>query len=165
MVGADTNKGVASKPIFEQMSADAAHTLGPLLARIDPWARYGYTPEAMTAFLAGREADAVRYAIGIDRALAGAFSIKMNWLRGPYLQFLGILPVYQNQGIGTLVLDWFEQQAREDRAQNLWVAASEFNTRAQSFYQMHGFDRVAVLPDLVADGSAELLLRKQLTKG
>ena len=162
MSGADSRSACTSNATFNPMSSDAAHTLGPLLAKIDPWARYGYTPEALTAFLAGQEADAARYIISVDRALAGAFSVKKNWLRGPYLQFLGILPAYQGQGIGTSVLRWFEAQAREERARNLWVAASEFNARAISFYQMHGFDRVATLTDLVVDGTAEILLRKRL---
>lgn len=148
---------------FEPMSRAAAETLAPLLANIDPWARYGYTVAALTSFLATEEADAPRYAIAVDRAIAGAVSIRKNWLRGPYLQFLGILPPYQNQGIGRSVLNWFEKQARETSAQNLWVAASEFNVRALSFYERHGYARVAVLTDLVVEGSSEILLRKQLS--
>jgi ribosomal protein S18 acetylase RimI-like enzyme len=134
-----------------------------LLASIDPWARYAYTPAALASFLAAEEADAPRYAIAVDRAIAGAVSIRKNWLRGPYLQFLGILPPFQNQGIGHSVLNWFENQACAANAQNLWVAASEFNTRALSFYEKHGYGRVAILADLVAEGSSEILLRKRLS--
>ncbi len=147
---------------LEPMTPVAAKTIGPLLSRIDPWARYAYTGDALTAFLANEEPGAPRFAIKADRVIAGAISIRNNWLRGPYLQFLGILPGYQSHGIGGAILDWFENEARGIGAQNLWVAASEFNTRALSFYEKHGFNRIATLSDLVVEGSSEILLRKRL---
>ncbi|HVX35263.1 MAG TPA: GNAT family N-acetyltransferase [Hyphomicrobium sp.] len=147
---------------LEPMTAIAAEIVGPLLASIDPWARYAYTSSALTAFLTAEEADAPRFAIKVDSVIAGAVSIRSNWLRGPYLQFLGILPAYQSHGIGGAILKWFEDEARGARAQNLWVAASEFNTRALSFYERHGFNRTATLTDLVVEGSSEILLRKRL---
>ena len=67
--------------------------------------------------------------------LAGAIGVRRNWLRGPYLQFLGILPAFQRRGIGSVALDWFEGEARAAQAQNLWVAASDFNARALAFYE------------------------------
>jgi diamine N-acetyltransferase len=147
---------------LEPMTAGAAEILGPLLASIDPWARYDYTSSALTAFLTAEEADAPRFTIKVDSVLAGAVGVRSNWLRGPYLQFLGILPIYQSHGIGGAILNWFEDEARGARAQNLWVAASEFNTRALSFYEQHGFNRTATLTDLVVEGSSEILLRKRL---
>jgi GNAT superfamily N-acetyltransferase len=147
---------------LEPMTRDAAQTLGPLLAGIDPWARYAYTGEALSAFLANQEVGAPRFAIKVERVIAGAVGVRNNWLRGPYLQFLGILPGYQSHGIGGSILDWLETEARNIGAQNLWVAASEFNTRALAFYERHGFRSVATLSDLVIEGSSEILLRKQL---
>ena len=147
---------------LEPMTPVAAQLVGPLLASIDPWARYAYTGKALTAFLASEEAGAPRLAIKADRVIAGAVGIRNNWLRGPYLQFLGILPAYQSHGIGGAILDWLETEARTVSAQNLWVAASEFNTRALSFYERHGFGRIATLSDLVVEGSSEILLRKRL---
>jgi len=147
---------------LEPMSPVSAKLLGPLLARIDPWARYRYTPAALTEFLAAEEADAPRFAIVANRVIAGAVGVRKSWLRGPYLQFLGILPAYQNHGVGQCILDWFEAEARQGQAQNIWVCASEFNTRAVSFYERHGFVRVATLSDLVVEGSCELLMRKRL---
>lgn len=147
---------------FEPMTATAAGTLGPALSCIDPWHHYRYTSEALTAFLANPGADEARFTINAERALAGAISVKRNWLRGPYLQFLGVLPAFQRQGIGGQVLDWFEREARRGSAQNLWIAASDFNTSALKFYESHGYVRTALLSDLVAEGTAEILLRKRL---
>jgi ribosomal protein S18 acetylase RimI-like enzyme len=148
---------------LEPMTPVAAKILGPLLSGIDPWARYAYTGRVLTTFLASEEAGAPRFAIKVDRVIAGAVGVRNNWLRGPYLQFLGILPAYQSHGIGGSILDWFESEARDADAQNLWVVASEFNARAMSFYERHGFSRIATLTDLIVDGSSEILLRKRLT--
>jgi ribosomal protein S18 acetylase RimI-like enzyme len=147
---------------FEPMDASTAEILGPLMANIDPWAHYKYTSSALTAYLATQECDAPRFAIKANGSLAGAVGIKKNWLRGPYLQFLGVLPIHQNQGIGKAVLAWFEKDARETHAQNIWVLASDFNARALSFYEKHGFSRIATLLDLVVDDTSEILLRKRL---
>jgi diamine N-acetyltransferase len=150
------------KVIFRDMTAKAAQELGTAFAEIDPWARYAYTAPALTAYLGTHEADAPRVEIVVDGDLAGAICVRRNWLRGPYLQFLGILPAFQHRGTGSLALDWFEGQARAAQAQNLWVAASDFNARALAFYTQRGFSRVARLEDLIVEDSAEILLRKRL---
>lgn len=150
---------------FQPMTAEAAQSLGGALAQIDPWARYDYTGETLAAFLAGEEPGAQRFQIVVDRALAGAIVLRSNWLRGPYLQFLGILPPFHRQGVGRSALGWFERGAQTGGARNLWVAASDFNVPAQAFYERHGFVRVAAIDGLVADGAAEILFRKRLTIG
>ncbi|MBS0250773.1 MAG: GNAT family N-acetyltransferase [Proteobacteria bacterium] len=150
---------------FRPMTAESAKLLGAALAAIDPWAHYRYTPEALTTFLQTEEDDAPRLEILVDGALAGAFSIRCTWLRGPYLQFLGILPPFQKNGVGNAVLSWFEAEGNRLHARNIWVSASEFNVRAVAFYERFGFVRVATLEGLVADGSNEILLRKRLTIG
>lgn len=147
------------------MTPESAQQLGSPLAAIDPWAHYRYTAEALTTFLRTEENDAPRLEIIVDGTLAGAFSIRRTWLRGPYLQFLGILPPFQNSGVGNAVLSWFETEGNRLQARNIWVSASEFNTRAVAFYERFGFVRVATLDGLVAEGSAEILLRKRLIIG
>lgn len=161
---ADTHTAAGQHPTLDlqPMSADAAEQLGIALAAIDPWARYGYKSAALTAYLADSEADVTRRQIRAGGELAGAYVVRRNWLRGPYLQFLGILPPFQRHGIGSFVLSGIERDARATQAQNLWVVASEFNERGLAFYERFGFTRVAVLNDLVAKGTDEVLLRKQL---
>jgi diamine N-acetyltransferase len=149
---------------FERMTARAAQKLGAGLAEIDPWARYAYTPAALTSYLGAFEPDAPRFEIVVDHKLAGAIGVRRNWLRGPYLQFLGVLPAFQHRGIGSLALTWFENEARTGQAQNIWVAASDFNARALSFYERRGFSRVATLEDLIVKGGSEILLRKRLVE-
>jgi len=147
------------------MTPESAEMLGAPLAAIDPWAHYRYTPEALTTFLQAEEDDAPRLEILVDGTLAGAFSIRRTWLRGPFLQFLGILPLFQSKGIGNAVLSWFEAEGNKLQVRNIWVSASDFNVRAIAFYERFGFVRVATLEGLVAEGTNEVLLRKRLIIG
>ena len=146
---------------LEPMSVQVAEALGPAFAAIDPWLSYPYPASALTAYFSTVEPGAPRYALRVEGNSAGAIGIRDNWLRGPYLQFLGVLPQYQRQGIGELVLEWFEARASAAHERNLWVAASDFNGHAIAFYERHGFMRVASLDGLVRDGTTEILLRKR----
>ncbi|MBR2535629.1 MAG: GNAT family N-acetyltransferase [Hyphomicrobium sp.] len=147
---------------LDTMTEEAAQELGSGFAAIDPWAHYKFSAAALAAYLAKAESGAPRYVIRIGGALAGAVGIRSAWLRGPYLQFLGILPAYQGQGAGQLVLAWFEGTARAHGERNIWVAASDFNSAALKFYETHGFQRAARLDGLLEDGETEILLRKKL---
>ena len=156
--------GVAGAPdiSLRPITESAAATLGSDLANIQPWTRYQVTAHALTAFLSDHEPGAPRYEIRLGDALAGGMVLRLNWMRGPYLQFLGLLPDFQHQGIGDVVLTWLEDTAKKSEDRNLWVAASEFNSRALSFYESHGFERVATIDDLVRDGINEVLMRKKI---
>jgi diamine N-acetyltransferase len=98
----------------------------------------------------------------IAGALAGGMVIRDPWLVGPYLQTIAVLPGHQGSGAGGLMLAWFEARARLTHQRNIWLCVSAFNTEAQRFYQAHGWQRVADLPDLIRDGDGEIMLRKRL---
>jgi GNAT superfamily N-acetyltransferase len=150
---------------FKPMTSESAECLGVALAVIDPWAHYQYTSAALAKYFSDREEGAPRFEILVGDTLAGAICIRENWLRGPYLQLLAVLPSFQTQGIGGAALSWFEARAKISNAQNIWVVASEFNLRAGAFYERFGFVRVATFDGLVADGTAEILFRKRLPTG
>ncbi len=153
----------ADAPSFRPMRLENADRLGVAFAAIDPWASYNYTAEALSKYLGDKEENAPRYEIVVGEAVAGAIGIRKNWLRGPYLQFLAILPSFQGQGIGGAALSWFEAEALTDKVRNIWVSASDFNVGALAFYERFGFVRVATLDGLVSDDAGEILLRKRLT--
>jgi len=136
--------------------------LGPLFAAIDPWARLGYTAPALATYLGTLEKTAPRYAIMAGNEVAGAVGLRLNWLRGPYLQFLGILPAYQKRKLGSAFLAWLAHEARRHGEHNVWALASTFNTGALRFYEMNGFERTGEIADLVAPDTAEVLLRRRL---
>lgn len=148
--------------VLEPMTANDARVLGEAFAAIEPWSRYPLPASALEVYLGTIEPAAPRYAIRVSGALAGATGERDAWLRGPYLQFLGILPAFQCLGIGRLVLTRFEAEARARDQRNLWVAASDFNSGAIRFYERHGFERIATLDGLIKDPISEILMRKKL---
>ncbi len=143
------------------MTADVAAILGPALAAIDPWARFGILPERMQSFLAGIETAAPRFQIVCDGVVAGCIVVRHPWLHGPYLNLLGLLPPFQSRGIGERVLAWFEAEAR-GHFRNVWLCVSDFNEGAQRFYAAHGYTVAATLDALEKDGFDEFLMRKRL---
>jgi GNAT superfamily N-acetyltransferase len=149
--------------VVAPLPPDDGQRLGTAFAAINPWAAYGYSGTVLARFLAASEPAALRFGLSIDNVLAGAAVVRPHWLRGPYLQFLGVLPDAQGRGIGAAFLTWMEREARAANERNLWVAASQINTGAVRFYERHGFTEVATLDDLVADGFNEILLRKRLS--
>ncbi len=139
-----------------------AERVAEIFCSIDPWARLGFSSVTLARYLSANERGAPRYAIMAGHEVAGVICIRLNWLRGPYLQFLGILPDYQRNQLGSSVLTWLAQEAKRHREPNVWVCTSLFNSDALKFYQRHGFERAAELSDLVAPGESEILLRRRL---
>ena len=115
--------------VLSPISETAAKVLGDAFAAIDPWARYPYPASALTIYFATVEPQAPRYAIHAADKLVGAIGLRLNWLHGPYIQFLGLLSGQQGLGLGGRLLSWCEESARSRGARNLWVAASDFNGR------------------------------------
>ncbi len=139
------------------------HSVGPLaeaIATMEPWSVMNIPAGRLAAFLASPDGALCRYAVSLDGADAGVVSIRFPWLKGPYLELLALLAQAQDRSIGRTIMAWFEDTARRHEARNLWVCASSSNARALRFYERHGFQVVARLPGLVAEGYDEILLRK-----
>lgn len=147
---------------LEPVDASIAPKLAQAIAAIDPWRTLGIEAARLGDSLLASDDHLHRWVICRDGAHAGAVMIRSPWLFGPYLALLAVLPGHQGAGVGAAVLDWMELEAR-GTATNIWACVSGFNTRAQQFYEKHGFERMAVLDDLVRPGFAEVLIRKRLT--
>lgn len=140
--------------------ADATDTdwFAHLMASSDPWLSYGCTYEwtrkrldwpGSWLFIAGDRAGGM---LGHERGFLGA----------PYIATLLVAPAYRNQGIGSQLLRFAEKAFGGQR--QMFICASASNQGAQRLYLRHGFEQVGVLPDLVADGLDEVLLRKRLVE-
>ena len=99
-----------------------------------------------------------RHGVIHDGQLAGVVAVRSPWLRGAYLELLGMTAEQQRQGLGQAVIGWLTAEAARNGA-NLWVTVSAFNEPARRFYARQGFVPVGDLPDLVRAGSTEILLR------
>lgn len=138
-----------------------ARTGAGILCGMDPWRRMGYTEGGLHRYLTGSDPSLKRYAVAVSSSTAGVVSIRFPWLRGPFLELLAVFPPYQGMGLGRQIVQWMAD-ACAGATNSLWTTASAFNTPAREFYRHLGFTEAAVLPDLMAGGFSEILLRKRL---
>lgn len=138
-------------------------TLSQRFAAIEPWTLYPFSAAAFETFFTQHDPGAERFAFVSDDCLAGAAVIRPNWLRGPYLQFLTVFPEFHGKGFAPAFLKWFESEAKKGQHKNLWVATSDFNTKARRIYAKFGFEPAANIDDLVKNGVNEILMRKKLS--
>ncbi|THE15755.1 GNAT family N-acetyltransferase [Enterococcus hirae] len=52
-----------------------------------------------------------------------------------------VRPLFKAKGIGTQLMEWALQQAKEKKKQATWLGVWEHNQPAQNFYRKHGFIR------------------------
>lgn len=157
--------GLAGVTVLAELvpfTASDARELAQRFAAMAPWSRYPLSAAALEKYLGAHEVGAPRYCLRISDAPAGALGLRLNWLRGPYIQFLGVIPEFQKSGLGAAMLQRVIAEARTRADRNVWVAASSFNADALRFYERHGFERAALLDGLIQDDVDEVLLRKRL---
>ena len=143
------------------VTKEQAQAIGEALAVSEPWASLKFSATALANYLTREDAALRRYAVSVDGQLAGVICVRTPWLRGPYIELLGLFPNSRGKGIGKQLLNWAESEARRE-AKNLWVVASSFNQEALGFYESFGFSRIGAIPGLVMPEQDEILLRKVL---
>lgn len=151
---------------LQPVTDETAIYLADTFATMSPWHDYSIQAETLRTYFVSEEPGAPRYIVQAGSHAnqpIGLLGLRSNWLRGPYIQFLGLIPPLHNKGIGSALLTCIETNARLSGAQNIWVMASKINTRGQAFYKRHGFVEVTHIHDLVAPSQSEVLLRKMLT--
>lgn len=80
----------------------------------------------------------------------------------PYLHIIAVKPDVRGQGIGSQLLDHFEQLAFAT-ASKVFLVVADFNPQAQKLYQQRGYTEVGVIPDLYRPGISEHLMLKVRT--
>ena len=156
------NYKLSNSVSLSPIAAFEAEQLSIMCIAMEPWARYPIRASELASHFARQEVDASRFAVRIEGRMEGAFVLRTRWLAGPYLQTLALARNVQGAGIGTLIMAFIEAEARRAGDRNLWVAASEFNGGALRFYERQGYQRIADLDGLIAQGRTEVLLRKKL---
>jgi GNAT superfamily N-acetyltransferase len=147
---------------LQPIDKPAATYLADAMASMAPWRTLQISAARLANAFAEGDDHLHQWAIRDGSACAGVVSIRSPWLYGPYLSLLAVLPGHQAGGIGAVILEWMEHEVR-GTAPNIWACVSAFNSRAQKFYERHGFERTAMLDDLIRPGFAEVLIRKRLT--
>ena len=143
------------------LSAEQAQSIAAMLAASEPWTTLNFSAAALEKYLTRDDPALHRYLISVEGRPAGVICVRYPWLRGPYLELLGVAPELRGKGTGKQVLGWVESEARRG-AKNLWVVASYFNREALRFYERLGFHPIGTIPGLVMPDYDEILLRKRL---
>lgn len=136
-----------------------ARSLAAMLIGLEPWRTLGYTADRLARYFARDDPGLHRYRIVVDGDTVGVLCVRHPWLRGAYIELIGLGPSGRGRGLGGDIVAWIEN---ETRAANLWALVSSFNEPARRFYARQGFVEIAPLADLVAEGYQEILLRKPL---
>ena len=144
-----------------RLRAEDAEVIAGRLATMDPWLALSYSTIPLKNYLSGGDPSLHRYKVMVDNVIAGVVAVRYPWLRGAYLELIGLFPEQQGRGLGTAILQWLEQETRPCAA-NCWVLVSSFNDLAKRFYFRQGFREVGSIEALVSLQSTELLLRKVL---
>jgi [ribosomal protein S18]-alanine N-acetyltransferase len=153
--------GPSDKPTVRAYDAEDRDSIVSMLADRDPWRRLGYTGSDWQALLTpplhGREG----WVLERGGEAAGIALVRLQFLRGDYLELFAIAPGCERQGFGRLLLAEVEHKVFA-RTRNLFVCVSDFNHVARRFYARGGYQQVGAIGDLLTAGSAELLLRKTI---
>jgi ribosomal protein S18 acetylase RimI-like enzyme len=138
-----------------------AEALGLLLAGMDPWKAHGRTAAEMANRFTREDPSAGRFAILRDETIVGAVIVRYPFLRGAYLETLGLSEAARGAGIGSAIIGWMAAEIAGE-AKNLWLCVTDWNEAARGFYRAQGFVEVAPLPDLSIEGTTEIFMRKKL---
>jgi GNAT superfamily N-acetyltransferase len=146
------------------MALDDIPLLAEWLVGVPLMQRYGLTvASAISSLEAGLArgdwmlvADGDRLAIGFAWAMpSGAFG------RSAYLRLIAVPVDMSGTGTGAQLLAEIERMAA-DVSNDLFLLTSDFNEKAQRFYERHGYAQVGAISDYVVPGVTELMFRKRL---
>lgn len=139
----------------------AVPELAAMLAASQPWQSLGLGAAALAAYLARADPGLGRFRIRIAGKDQGILCLRYPWLRGAYIELIGIAVAARGKGAGAAVIAWMAAEIA-GHAANLWATVSASNEPARAFYRRQGFLEIAPLADLVRPGADEILLRKRL---
>lgn len=85
----------------------------------------------------------------------------------PYLHMIAVKDGYRRQGIGTELMDFFEQDVlllgKNRLRTKVFLTVGDFNPSARAFYLSRGYTELGELENLFRRGITETLLMKKVT--
>lgn len=125
----------------------------------NPWNNLFFTQDQCFADLCNPALD-VYGAVNTDGSVIG-FVASMNHGIGfePMIEYLCVEEIWRNQGIGTKLIEHFEEVQFPD-ADNLYLFVSDINPDAIRLYVRLGYYQVAAMPNFNLIGQTEFLHRK-----
>jgi Beta-lactamase class C and other penicillin binding proteins len=132
--------------------------------------RYGFELTSMAAKLAAATTVASATTVARDQLFVaesdeGLLGFAWIDLRGafssaPYLRLIAVDEAKRGYGVGAALLEEFESRGA-CVGRDYCLLVSDFNVRAQAFYERHGYRKAGELPDFAVPGIAEVLMVKR----
>lgn len=145
------------------METEWISSIANQLAQQEPWHTLAYTSDVLYRYLASSCQASMCFAVMREGEIAGVVCVCFPWLRGVYLELIGLFPQAQGQGIGRAVCDWLEQEI-SNHTDNIWTLVSSFNLPARRFYSNCHFMEIGILKDFIRPGYDEILMRRITNK-
>jgi ribosomal protein S18 acetylase RimI-like enzyme len=131
-----------------------------LRASLDPWITlqrdYNAAVKSLTA------SDHEVYLAIIEHEIAGFAVLSMLGALTGFILTLCVVPKFQGRSIGSKLLAYCENRIFQETP-NIFLLVSSFNTKAQTFYLRHGYQKIGELNDYVIAGYSEYLMRKTIS--
>lgn len=131
-----------------------------LLAGSEPWITLGITADQCRKTCHDPEYRV--YMAYTDHKPSGIIILDPRGVAGsPYMKSIAVYPEFRGQGIGAALLAFAESLFR-GKAGHMFLCVSSFNSRAQKFYETHGYQVVGEFKDYIIEGKSEILMHKKL---
>ena len=148
--------------LTKNLTSEQSFEIAEMLSNSEPWKTLKFSVSSLANYLMRDDISLSKYCVSADGNLVGVICVRHPWLRGPYIELLGIFPNARGKGIGMQLIGWAETEARRE-SKNLWVVASSFNHQALGVYRHLGFYPIGPIQGLVTPEHDEILLRKCLS--
>ncbi len=149
--------------LIRQMTAGDTLACAAIACASSIGERYGFQPEVMAAtLLAALDSGAELFVAEIGKRVTGFAWIdpKGAFSSAPYLRLIAVDESLRGAGLGSILLGEFE--TRTAAVGRDWcLLVSDFNKRAQAFYERHGYRKRGELPDFANPGITEILMVKK----
>lgn len=146
--------------IADDTCREQLNQLAVQFSHMSPWVDIELKPENLLDHFTRPDPALFRYMVVYDEQIVGAISIRSPWLKGPYLELLGLKPDMQGLGLGQRLMHWFETEAPV-ATRSLWLLCSDFNHQAIGFYEAMGYEKQCLIDNLYSADFDDYLMRKR----
>jgi len=145
---------IAMRPLSGESEARCC---AGFMAASEPWVTLGLT--FGQAFQRLTDPTREVHVATVNDQIVGVLILHLSGPLNGYLQTLAVHPDWRCRGIGTRMMQFAEERIFR-QSPNVFLCVSSFNVHAQELYERLGYQRVGELPDFVAKGFSEILMRK-----
>jgi ribosomal protein S18 acetylase RimI-like enzyme len=123
----------------------------------EPWITLGVTFEQAVQRLTDPTREV--HVATVNEQIVGVLILHLSGPLNGYIQVIAVHPDWRCRGFGTRMIEFAEQRIFR-QSPNVFLCVSSFNQHAQKLYARLGYQRIGELPDFLARGCSEILMRK-----